>query len=229
MCARGKAQCISLWLNLFEWAESFLRNPADSCRGFSRWKTCPMGRIAVRGRQQDRCASPFNPNHFPVVKGWRLASVRSASGRLYPREAASDSRREKVLRTRVRARWNYVGMEPCPASSWEVTNCWEAKCSTADAWRAALHVRGSARTLMLEGKAGLNSLVRCRIGAIAGSVSLTRKAQVPPVYLRKHGTTQTLRPYLTPSAAVQEQAALPDAAAPRAGSLAALAELPVAR
>lgn len=229
MCACGKAQRISLWLDLFEWTESFLRNPADQCRGFSRRETCPMERIAVRGRQRDRCAHRFNPNHFPVVEGWRLASVRSASGRLYPREAASDSRREKVLRTRVGARWNYVGMEPCPASSWEATNCWEAKCSTADAWRAALHVRGSARTLMLEGKAGLNSLVRCRIGAIAGSVSLTRKAQVPPVYLRKHGTTQTLRPCLTPSAAVQEQAALPDAAAPRAGSLAALAGLPVAR
>lgn len=143
MCACGKAQRISLWLDLFEWTESFLRNPADQCRGFSRRETCPMERIAVRGRQRDRCAHRFNPNHFPVVEGWRLASVRSASGRLYPREAASDSRREKVLRTRVGARWNYVGMAPCPASSWEATNCWEAKCSTADAWRAALHLRGS--------------------------------------------------------------------------------------
>lgn len=228
MCACGKAQRISLWLDLFEWTESFLRNPADQCRGFSRRETCPMERIAVRGRQQDRCASRFNS----ITHWWQRIAPRISSISewvVLSAKKLSVSRREKVLRTRVRAHWNYVGMAPCPASSWEVTSCWEAKCSNADAWRAALHVRGSARTLMLEGEAGLNSLVRCRIGAIAGSVSLTRQAEVPPVYLRKHGTTQTLRPYLTPSAAVQEHAALPDAAAPRAGSLAALAGLPVAR
>ncbi len=28
-----------------------------------------MERIAVRGRQRDRFAHPFNPNHFPVVQG----------------------------------------------------------------------------------------------------------------------------------------------------------------
>lgn len=69
MCECGKAQRISLWLDLLEWTKSFLRNLADQCRGFSRRETYPKGRTAVCGRQQDRCAHPFNPNHFPVVEG----------------------------------------------------------------------------------------------------------------------------------------------------------------
>ena len=107
MCECGKAQRISLWLDLLEWTKSFLRNLADQCRGFSRRETYPKGRIAVCGRQQDRCAHPFNPNHFPVVEGGgRLASVRSASGRFYPREAAFGSRWENVLRAHMRAQRN---------------------------------------------------------------------------------------------------------------------------
>ncbi len=129
MCECGKAQRISLWLDLLEWTKSFLRNLADQCRGFSRRETYPKGRTAVCGRQQDRCAHPFNPNHFPVVEGGatRIGSI-SERAVLSARSCFWLSLGERAPRAHEGAkesRGRAPRLKKATASCWEVTSWWE--------------------------------------------------------------------------------------------------------
>lgn len=105
MCARGKAQRISLWLDLFEWTESFLRNRltnavASPAGRRAHWTDCGAWKAAGSLR------SSLQPQPPLVAEDCASHQFDQRTGGSIREKAASDSRWENVLRAHMRAQSN---------------------------------------------------------------------------------------------------------------------------